>query len=166
MATERLIQSLNAGKAVFVVIGATAFPAYGYARATLDIDLFIKSTRSNAIKVMEALRCFGYDLADFSADDFLTHKVLIRQYDLETDIHPFVKGVTFRDVWKTRISGRIGKTEVFFPSLEMMIRMKRAAGRPKDREDLKYLKRLAAVKRSSRNRTSDRGSSAGGRRRG
>jgi hypothetical protein len=91
---------------------------------------------------MKALRAFGYDLADFDEKDFLTHKVLIRQYILETDIHPFVKGISFEEAWKNRIPGKIGSVGVFFPSLEDMIRMKKAAGRPKDREDLKYLKRL------------------------
>jgi predicted nucleotidyltransferase len=149
MATERLLQLLNENKAVFIVIGATAFPVYGYARATLDIDLFVKPTRSNILKVMKALRRFGYDLEDLTANDFLTHKVLIRQYDLETDIHPFVKGVDFRDIWKSRIKGRIGEADVFFPSLEMMIRMKQNAGRAKDREDLKFLRRLLKKKSNS-----------------
>jgi len=85
-------------------------------------------------------------LADFSTEDFLSHKVLLRRYSLETDIHPFVKGVTFPEVWRTKIKGSIGKTEVCFPSLEMMIKMKKAAGRPKDREDLKYLKKLLKKK--------------------
>ena len=142
MATEQLLQFLNENKAEFVVIGATAFPAYGYARATLDIDLFVKPFRSNIRRVMKALRYFGYDLADFTENDFLTHKVLIRQYVLETDIHPFVKGVSFDEIWKNKISGKIGKADVFFPSLEDMIRMKKAAGRSKDREDLKFLRRL------------------------
>ena len=143
MVTERLLQSLKENRAVFVVIGATAFPVYGYARATLDIDIFVKPTRLNIRRVMKALRQFGYDLADFDEADFLTHKVLIRQYLLETDIHSFVKGVTFKEIWKNRISGKIGKAEVFFPSLADMIRMKQAANRPKDREDLKYLRKLA-----------------------
>ena len=143
MVTERLLQSLKENRAVFVVIGATAFPVYGYARATLDIDIFVKPTRLNIRRVMQALRQFGYDLADFDEADFLTHKVLIRQYLLETDIHPFVKGVTFEEIWKKKISGKIGKAEVFFPSLADMIRMKKAANRPKDREDLKYLRKLA-----------------------
>ena len=143
MVTERLLQSLKENKAVFVVIGATAFPVYGYARATLDIDIFVKSTRLNIRRVMQALRQFGYDLADFDEADFLTHKVLIRQYLLETDIHPFVKGVTFEEIWKNKISGKIGKAEVFFPSLADMIRMKEATNRSKDREDLKYLRKLA-----------------------
>jgi predicted nucleotidyltransferase len=142
MGTERLLQYLKENKAIFVVIGATAFPAYGYARATLDTDLFVKPTRANIRRVMKALRRFGYDLADFNENDFLTHKVLIRQYVLETDIHPFVKGVSFEDIWKRKISGKIGKIDVFFPSLEDMIRMKKAAGRPKDREDLKFLMKL------------------------
>ena len=143
MVTERLLQSLKENKAVFVVIGATAFPVYGYARATLDIDIFVKSTRLNIRRVMQALRQFGYDLADFDEADFLTHKVLIRQSLLETDIHPFVKGVTFEEIWKNKISGKIGKAEVFFPSLADMIRMKEATNRSKDREDLKYLRKLA-----------------------
>jgi hypothetical protein len=33
-----------------VIIGATAFPVHGYARATLDIDIFIRPERTNAEK--------------------------------------------------------------------------------------------------------------------
>jgi len=146
MVTERLLRSLNENRAVYVVIGATAFPAYGYARATLDIDLFVKPSRANILRVMKALRQFGYDLGDFTASDFLTHKILIRQYVLETDIHPFVKGVSFDEIWENKISDRIGKVSVFFPSLEDMIRMKKAAGRAKDREDLKFLRKLLKTK--------------------
>jgi hypothetical protein len=36
MDTEKLLRLLKENKVRFVVIGATAFPAYGYARATLD----------------------------------------------------------------------------------------------------------------------------------
>jgi hypothetical protein len=42
MDTEKLLKLLKENKAVFLVIGASAFPVYGYARATLDIDLFVK----------------------------------------------------------------------------------------------------------------------------
>lgn len=38
MDTERLLRSLKENKVSFLVIGASAFPAYGYARATLDMD--------------------------------------------------------------------------------------------------------------------------------
>jgi predicted nucleotidyltransferase len=140
--TESLLKSLKDHKVRFMVIGATAFPVYGYSRATLDIDIFIKPEISNAEKTLSALKDFGYDIADITVDDLLTKKVLIRQYLVETDIHPFVKGVSFDEVWKNRVKAKFGDTFVWFASLDDLIKMKKAAARPKDREDLKYLLKL------------------------
>ena len=142
MDTESLLKSLNENKVKFVIIGASAFPFHGYSRATLDIDIFIEKTRENVVKTLRALRSFGYDVSEISIADLLTKKILIRQYILETDIHPFVKGVTFKEVWKNRVKGRIGSQEVFFASLDDLIKMKKAARRKKDKDDLEYLVRL------------------------
>jgi len=125
-----------------VVIGATAFPVHGYSRATLDIDIFIKPEISNAAKTLAALKDFGYDVSDIAIDELLTKKILIRQHLVETDIHPFVKGVAFDEVWQNRVKAKFGDTFVWFASLGDLIKMKRAAGRPKDLEDLKYLQKL------------------------
>jgi predicted nucleotidyltransferase len=142
MDTEKLLQLLKENKVLFVVIGATAFPVYGYARATLDIDIFVRNDLENIKRTMKALKKFGYDLMDLTPDDFLSHKILIRQYMVEADIHSFVKGVTFNEVWKNKITAEFGKTKVNFPSLDDMIKMKEAAGRAIDLEDLKYLKKI------------------------
>jgi len=147
MDTEKLLKSLKENKVDFVVIGATAFPVYGYARATLDIDIFVKAEMENIKRLKKALQNFGYDLSDVSHDDLLKNKLLIRQYLVETDIHPFVKGVTFEEIWQNKISAKFGETDVYFPCLEDMIRMKKAAGRPKDLEDLKYLKKIKKQKK-------------------
>jgi predicted nucleotidyltransferase len=142
MDIEDLLKSLNAHKVEFVIIGATAFPIHGYARATLDIDLFIRPEPGNARRVLDALRDFGYDMTEITLEDLLTKKVLIRQYLVETDIHPFAAGVTFDQVWEKRISGTFGKEKVYYASLDDIIIMKESAGRPKDLEDLKVLKIL------------------------
>jgi predicted nucleotidyltransferase len=142
MDTEKLLRSLKENRAIFVIIGATALPVYGYARATLDIDLFVKPDPRNIKRVMKALQEFGYDLMALTPEDFLKNKILIRQYTVEADIHPFVKGISFDDVWKNKIRAKFGKTEVYFPSLDDMIKMKKAAGRAIDKEDLKYLRRI------------------------
>ncbi|PYQ04622.1 MAG: hypothetical protein DMF83_17955 [Acidobacteria bacterium] len=142
MDIDALLRSLNARKARYLVIGATAFPVYGYARATLDLDLFIEPTEENASRVRAALTDFGYDLTDVSVEELRTKKVLIRQYTLETDVHPFVKGITFEDAWARRVNDQIQGVPVAFASLDDLIRMKEAAGRPKDLEDLRVLRRL------------------------
>ena len=95
MDTEGLLKSLKDHKVRFVIIGATAFPVHGYSRATLDIDIFIQPDKSNAQKTLSALKDFGYDVGDITIDDLLTKKILIRQYLVETDIHPHVKGIRF-----------------------------------------------------------------------
>ena len=142
MDIEELLKSLNANNVEFVIIGATAFPIHGYARATLDNDIFIRPESKNAVRTLNALRNFGYDTANITVKDLLTRKVLIRQYLVETDIHPFVSGITFDHVWKNRISGTFGKEKVYYASLDDLIVMKESAGRPKDLEDIKVLKTL------------------------
>lgn len=42
----------------------------------------------------------------------------------------------------------MGATEASFASLDDLIRMKEAAGRPKDLEDLKYLRRIRDARKS------------------
>ncbi len=142
MDTESLLKSLNAHNIRYVVIGATAFPVHGYARATLDIDIFIEATPENARRTLVALKDVGYDVTDITIEDLLTKKLLIRQYILATDIHPFASGVTFEEVWRNRVEDKIGETPANFASLDDLIRMKQAAGRPKDLEDLRILMKL------------------------
>lgn len=142
MDTESLLKLLKEHKVDFVIIGATAFPVHGYARATLDIDIFIRPTQENALRALAALKKFGYDVSDVDKEDLLKKKLLIRQYAVETDIHPFVTGITFERVWKNKVKARFGNTFVYFASLDDIIKMKRAAGRAKDLEDMKYLKKL------------------------
>ena len=142
MHTEQLLKLLKENKVRFVIIGATAFPVHGYSRATLDIDIFIKAEKANAQRTLKALKEFGYDITDITIDDLLTRKVLIRQYLIETDIHPTVKGITFDKVWKNKVKAKFGKTFVWFASLDDLITMKKAVSRTKDVEDLKYLRRL------------------------
>lgn len=146
MNAEKLLRLLKDNKVDFVIIGATAFPVHGYARATFDIDIFLRPVRFNAERVWHALKEFGYDVTDITIEDLLKKKILIRQYAVETDIHPFVKGVSFDRIWKNRVRAKFGNTFVYFASLDDLIKMKQVAGRPKDLEDLKHLREIKKIK--------------------
>lgn len=147
MDISKLLKSLNAQRVEYVIIGATAFPTHGYARATADIDVLIKPTRVNAQRVLNALAQVGYDVTDLMVGEVLKKKILFRQYILATDIHPSVTGITFETVWKNRVKDKIEGVPVFVASLDDLIKMKRAANRPKDREDLKALRALKKRKK-------------------
>jgi predicted nucleotidyltransferase len=142
MDIKSLLRSLNEHKVRYVIIGAYAFPIYGYSRATIDLDIFIEPVEENVERTLKALSEFGYDVSDISVDDLLKKKILIRQYALETDIHPMVTGIAFEQVWKNRKTGRIDGVDTNFASLDDLIIMKEAAGREKDLQDLKVLRKL------------------------
>ena len=150
MDIEDLLKLLNEHKVRFVVIGAAAFPVHGYARATLDTDIFIEPTKANAIKCLNALKDFGYDVDQITEKTLLKKKILLRQYLVEVDIHPYVKGTTFRSIWKNKVKNKIGTARVYFAGLEDLIRMKRAAGRPKDKEDLKVLLKIQKIRKTKK----------------
>lgn len=125
------------------MIGAWTLPAHGHERMTRDIDIFVEPTRANARRTIAALLDVGYDsVMDVPPEIFLTKKVLLRQYVLQADIHPFVKGVSFKDAWKRRKKTNIKGLGVFVPSLEDLIIMKRAAGRKRDKLDLEVLEAI------------------------
>lgn len=143
MDTPSLLKLLNENNVKYVVIGAAAFPANGYTRATNDIDIFIEPTPENAERTYQALTQFGYDTHDLTVQDLLDKKVLIGGYVVECDIHPYVTGIqSFEEIWSTSIIEKVMGVPAHFANLDSLIRMKKAAGRPKDIEDLRYLEKL------------------------
>jgi len=143
MTIQKLLRLLVEHKVKFLVIGAWVFPAYGFTRNTYDIDIFFNPTKTNVRRLIKALKNVGYDgVEDLTIEQLIKKKTLFRQYILDTDIHPFVAGVEFKDVWKTKKEVEIEKIKVFVPSLDNLIAMKKAAGRPKDIADLEYLEEI------------------------
>ncbi len=143
MTIQKLLRSLAEHKVKFVVIGAWAFPSYGYSRSTYDIDIFFEPTKANGKRIIAALKnCGYYAVEDLPIEDLLKKKTLFRQYVLDTDIHPFVAGTTFAEVWKTKKETEIEKVKVYVPALDKIIAMKKAAGRAKDLADLEPLEEI------------------------
>ncbi len=142
MDISKLLKSLNEQRVRYVVIGATAFPTHGYVRLTADIDILIEPTKENAGRMLAALAAVGYDVTELDVDEVLQKKILFRQYILATDVHPSAVGVTFDAVWRHRIHDTIEGIPVEIASLDDLIKMKRAANRAKDREDLKALQEI------------------------
>jgi hypothetical protein len=59
-------------KVEFMLVGACAVAAHGLARATGDINLWIKCSDENAKRVWKALDKFGAPIQDLSKTDLST----------------------------------------------------------------------------------------------
>jgi len=138
------LASLLAEGARFIVVGAHAMAVHGVPRATQDLDIWIETTRENAIRVWNALVRFGAPLEDLgiTPDDFLRPGTVI-QIGLapnRIDILTEITGVDdFAAAWATRAEHDIGGRKIPFLGRAEMVINKRATGRLKDLADIEAL---------------------------
>jgi hypothetical protein len=76
---DLLIELADAG-AEFVVIGGHAVAFHGHPRATKDLDVLVRATPANAVRVFRALASFGAPLQAFDVDerDFSTYEGVLQ----------------------------------------------------------------------------------------
>jgi predicted nucleotidyltransferase len=80
---KEMLQCLSEENVKFLLVGAYAVAAYGFPRATKDIDILVRPTPDNASSLMKALSRFGAPLGGVSADDFSTEGVRVPVISLE-----------------------------------------------------------------------------------
>ena len=127
----------------YVLVGAYALAFHGAPRATGDIDVFIRSTATNAERVWRALKSFGARMAaaDVQPSDFAMPGIVYqiglppRRIDILTQI----SGVTFDEAWASRVLAEIDGHPVPFIGRDALIVNKRASGRLKDLADVQRL---------------------------
>jgi len=137
-----MLAALSAAGVEFLVVGAYAMAAHGLPRATGDIDVWVRPTRQNAERVMQAIRTFGAPLFDLTIDDLLRSDTVFQIGVAPTriDILTGISGVLFEEAWPNRLTVTIDEQVVPVLGLAELIRNKAATGRPKDQADLVWLR--------------------------
>lgn len=146
-----LLSTFNVRGVEYIVVGAHALAAHGHVRATKDLDVWVRPSRENAVRVLEALAEFGAPLQDLSVED-LSRPGLIFQIGvqpLRIDVITAIDGVEFDEAWPNRIVARLGGLEVPVLSRQDLIKNKKTAGRLQDLADVE---RLEAIPRERRRR--------------
>ncbi len=138
---EEFIKLLNIHKAKYLIVGAYAVTFYSAPRNTGDIDIFIDSSKTNAIKISKALRDFGFESLGITIEDLMKDDIII-QLGIEPnriDLITSLSGVKFEEAFKTKIKGQFGSQQVYFISFDNLIKNKSATGRTKDKADVELL---------------------------
>ena len=132
----------------YVIVGGEAVIYYGYFRLTGDVDFFFEPSEENAQKLYNVLDDFwGEEIPGVKSFQELMEPGVILQFGIppnRIDLINHIDGVVFQDVWnnKKTVSVSIQKKEVqiYFIGLKELIKNREAIKRPKDLEDLKYLR--------------------------
>jgi hypothetical protein len=139
-----MLQALVEEKVKFLLVGAYALAAHGFPRATMDIDVWVMPEADNADAVMRAIRRFGAPLhnlkrADLERDGTVFQiGVAPRRIDIITS----ASGLQFEEAFSRSSAISIEGLEVHIPSVEDLIRNKRASGRTKDLADAETLEAM------------------------
>jgi len=139
-----MLQALADEKVRFLLVGAYALAAHGYLRATMDIDIWVMPSPWNADAVLRALQRFGAPLHDLTAADLQAEGTIfqIGVAPRRIDIITTASGLHFEETFERSLTVDIEGIEVHVPSLDDLIRNKRAAGRTKDLADAEALETL------------------------
>lgn len=155
---QDLLFLLSKHKVRYLVVGAEAVIYHGFARLTGAIDIFYEPSAKNCRRLFPALEDFWNGaVPGIRAAVDLSKAGTVVQFGYppsRIDLMNAISGVTFAEAWK----GRSTQTHVInrrrrripYIGLSALIKNKEACGRPKDLEDLKYLKEKAKRAESRR----------------
>ncbi len=138
---KEFLKLLNAHQIEYLLVGGYAVSFHGYPRTTLDMDIWIAIQRENAVKMVDALREFGFESAQLTVDLFLKRDQIIRMGNppVRIEIMTTISGVNFDECYSERITEVIDGVKVEIINLEHLKLNKQAAGRYKDLDDLENL---------------------------
>lgn len=154
---EDVVAALNAENVRYLVAGGLAVNAHGYVRLTMDIDLVIALDADNIRQAFRALKKLCYrPTVPIDAEAFSDPENRKRWQEEkgmmvlnffsdrhpETSIDVFVnKPFEFNTEYAESVKGELRPgLDVRFVSIPTLIRMKQAANRPKDIDDIQHLR--------------------------
>ena len=131
----------------YLVVGGIAVIYHGHARLTGDVDFLYDANPENAHRLYAALGEFwGGAVPALGGPADLLEPGVVVQYGRppnRIDLLSSISGVTFAEAWAARkeepLEGGAESLMVPIIGLAELVRNKRAAGRPKDLDDLEFL---------------------------
>ena len=138
---KEFLRLLRARGVEYLVVGGWAVIYHGYPRATDDLDIWIAVSPTNAERIVNVFREFGFDVPQLSADLFLKDDSLVRigVEPVRIEVMTSISGVNFEDCYSRRLETELNEEPVSLINLRHLRQNKAASGRLKDLSDLENL---------------------------
>jgi hypothetical protein len=139
------INCFNKFKVRYILVGGYSVILNGYSRTTGDMDIWVERCVENYSNIKRAFLHFGMPVFDMTEDFFLNHP----DWDVFTfgtppcaiDIMTVVKGLDFDECYQSSTYFEEDGLTIRTIHINDLITAKKAAGRPKDIDDLENLTR-------------------------
>lgn len=139
-----IVEAFNKAGVDYAVCGGWAIAIHGKLRTTVDIDLLILPEDLEPAMKLARERGFDIEGLPLNFDGGKTKIRRISKIDKESKelitLDLILVTPVYEDAWKTRRYATWNRGEYKLVDVEGMIIMKERAGRPKDLEDLRFLR--------------------------
>jgi hypothetical protein len=138
---KELLELFNAQDVEYLIVGAYALAFHGAPRMTGDLDILVRPTQKNALKVLAALSQFGFGAVGLTEEDFLDPERVVQLGvpPVRVDLLTSLTGVTWEEAEREKAAGEYGAIPVCYLGRQQLIKNKRATGRLRDLADLEAL---------------------------
>lgn len=159
---QEVFRALQAAEVRYLVVGGLAVNLYGYVRMTVDMDIMVDLSEENMGRLVEVMEGLGYvprlPVQGVALVSKQTRKEWIREkgatvFTFIDPKQPFKQvdiflsnPLDFEQAYAQRQVITVGRTPISMISLDDLIRMKEAVGRPRDLEDVQHLHRIKQLK--------------------
>ncbi|MEL6194432.1 MAG: hypothetical protein AAFR66_20400 [Bacteroidota bacterium] len=139
---KEFIESLNKNEVEYLLVGGYAVVIYGYVRATGDMDFWVNNSPENSIRVIEALKEFGFNFPDLDSSTIQQDDLVLQlgYPPYRIDIITTPSGVDFDICYpKREIFQLEDELSINVIDLDSLKQNKRSTGRNKDLDDIENL---------------------------
>ncbi|MEX1239575.1 MAG: hypothetical protein WEB30_07655 [Cyclobacteriaceae bacterium] len=149
---ERILRKFILYDVEFVLIGGHAMVFYGVRRTTSDIDILVRPTLDNGMKILKAFQSLKLQTDDIIPSDFTKEQVFT--FGLEpdaVDILTFSKGIPIDDIFRNAIKTRVEDLTISVIDIKDLLKNKEAIEPTAekglvDQQDILALRRILKAK--------------------
>ncbi len=143
---QYFLKAFNKYEVKCLLVGGYSVILHGYPRTTGDMDLWAEKTSENYERIVSAFADFGMPIFDMTIDNFLNNPLIdvftFGRPPVAIEILTNVKGLIFGDSFEKYIDYQIdNELSIKLIHYDDLILAKKAAGRPRDLNDIENLKK-------------------------
>jgi hypothetical protein len=138
------IKAFNNNDVAYILVGGMAVILNGYVRTTGDMDLWVKRTKEDYRKIVNAFNEFKMPVFDMTEQNFMSEDFDVWMFGVEPvkiELMTAVKGLEFDEAYKKSQIHEEDEMPVRYLHINSLIEAKKAAGRYKDLDDINQLQK-------------------------
>ncbi|NVO31306.1 hypothetical protein [Hymenobacter lapidiphilus] len=140
---QDFLRALWAAEVKYVLVGGYSVILHGYSRTTGDLDIWVERSADNYGRLARAFQQFGMPTFDMTSHNFLDNPAMdvftFGRPPVAIDIITKLKGLAFDDAYATAIVKEVEDVTVRLIQYQQLLEAKKAAGRPRDQNDIENL---------------------------